>query len=104
VPSDLPTKRDKVEFAYRKARLFHKMDDRVNAKQSYRQAIELNGEEPWYFAPNAYLQLGYLAVAENDKTTAEACFKKALEYKKHEYKNSIDSKAKSALAQLINRK
>jgi uncharacterized protein HemY len=104
VPADLPTKRDKVEFAYRKARLAHKTDDRANAKQFYRQAIDLNGAESWYFAPNAYLQLGYIALAENDKTAAEMYFKKALEYKKHEYKNSIDSKAKSALAQLSNRK
>lgn len=103
-PADLPTKRDKVEFAYRKARLFHKTNDAVNAKQFYRQSIELNGEESWYFAPNACLQLGYIAVAEKDKATAKAYFKKALEYKKHEYKNSIDSKAKSALAQLSDRK
>jgi len=31
---------------------------------------------------------------------AKNYFEKALTYKKHEYKNSIDSKAKSALAQL----
>jgi len=41
---------------------------------------------------------------ESDDAKATFYFKKALEYKKHEYKNSIDSKAKSALAHIIKKK
>ncbi|MBL7856278.1 MAG: hypothetical protein JNM57_01210 [Cyclobacteriaceae bacterium] len=99
-PADLPTKRDQVEFQYRKARLAHKTNQLDSAKFFYKQTIQRNGEENWYFAPNACLQLGYIAVAEKEKATATLYFQKALEYKKHEYKNSIDSKAKTALAQL----
>jgi TolA-binding protein len=97
---ELPTKRDQVEFAYRKARVAHKTNDLSTAKEYYLQTIKINGEEPWYFAPNASLQLGYIALAEKNTTQARDYFKRALGYKKHEYKNSIDSKAKSALAQL----
>ena len=100
VPSDIPTKRDQVEFYYRQARLAHKQNDFASAKKIYLRTIDLNGEEPWYFAPNACLQLGYIAWAENDETLARNYFNKALSYNKHEYKNSIDSKAKSALAQI----
>jgi len=99
-PTDLPTLRDNVEFAYRKARLAHKTNDLTAAKAAYQQTIDRSGENNWYFAPNACLQSGYIALQENNTEVARQFFNKALAYKKHEYKNSIDSKAKSALAQL----
>lgn len=98
--NDLKTKRDQIEFEYRKARVAHKTDDLTVAKELYQKTIDDNGSESWYFAPNACLQLGYIYSNEKDKAKAISFFKKALEYKKHEYKNSIDSKAKSAIAQL----
>lgn len=97
---DIPTNRDQVEFHYRKARLAHKTNKMAEAKSSYFKTIEMNGASSWYYAPNSSLQLGYIAMAENNKTKAETYFKQSLSYKKHEYKNSIDAKAKSALAQL----
>jgi tetratricopeptide (TPR) repeat protein len=101
--TDLPAKRDQVEFYYRKARLEHKQNRFGPAKIFYKQTIEMAGTENWYFAPNSCLQLGYIAVAEKQQSEAKKYFNKALDYKKHEYKNSIDSKAKSALAQLKRR-
>jgi len=103
LPGEILTSRDQVEFYYRKARLEHKSNKLALAKLFYRQTIDLNGAETWYFAPNACLQMGYIALAENDKALAEEYFERALSYKKHEYKNSIDTKAKSALAQLKRR-
>lgn len=99
-PNDLPTKRDQVEYYYRKARLAHKSNDLPAAKLFYQQTIDLSGMEEWYFAPNACLQSGYISIQQNDNAAARTFFSRALGYKKHEYKNSIDSKAKSALAQL----
>jgi tetratricopeptide (TPR) repeat protein len=100
LPSELPTKRDQVEFFYRKARVAHKLNDLNTAKGFYLQCIDSNVDEPWYYAPNACLQLGYLFQDDGDLTSAKNYFMKALSYNKHEYKNSIDSKAKSALAQI----
>ena len=97
---ELINKRDQVEYFYRRARLAHKTGDITNAQQLYLQTAIAAEEEPWYFAPNAYLQLGYLAMTNNDKANAKIYFKKAIAYKNHEYKNSIDSKAKFALEQL----
>jgi TolA-binding protein len=97
---DLPSLRDQVEYYYRRARIEHKTEQLAAAKLFYRQTIDMAGDESWYFAPNACLQLGYILEAENNKTEARSFFKKALTYKKHEYKNSIDSKAKSAIARL----
>lgn len=98
--ADLASKKEKIEFAYRKARLYHKSNSLAEAKKSYLQTISESGKENWYFAPNACLQLGYIFQDENDPKEARKYFEKALTYKKHEYKNSIDSKAKSALARL----
>ncbi len=102
LPSDLTTPKDQTEYYYRKARLAHKTGELPVAKLFYQQSIDMTGDNPWYFAPNAALQLGYIAQNQKDKVLAKKYFEKALSYKKHEYKNSIDSKAKSALEQLNN--
>lgn len=102
--ADLPNLKDKVEFTYRQARLYHKLNRLPEAKEEYRKTIVRNGDEPWYFAPNACLQLGYIFQEENNLTEARNYFEKAIAYKRHEYKNSIDAKAKSALASLSGKK
>ncbi len=100
---DITNSKEKIEFTYRKARLFHKSGSITEGQKNYLETIEEQGEENWYFAPNACLQLGYLFVDQKQPKEARKYFEKALSYKKHEYKNSIDSKAKSALAQLKKR-
>ncbi|MEJ1240142.1 tetratricopeptide repeat protein [Chryseolinea sp. T2] len=98
--AELITDRDRIEFHYRKARLNHKTNKVAAAKEDYQKVIELNGNGNWYYAPNACLQMGYLLVYEKNNELAEEYFEMALSYKKHEYKNSIDTKARSALSQL----
>jgi tetratricopeptide (TPR) repeat protein len=98
--AEIPTTRDQVEYYYRRARLAHKLNELERAKNFYLKSIELSGNESWYYAPNACLQLGYIVWSEGDSSMARSYFSKALSYKKHEYKNSIDSKAKSAIAQI----
>jgi tetratricopeptide (TPR) repeat protein len=99
-PADLPTPKDLTEFYYRKGRLAHKTEDLSSAKVFYQQTIDMSGAQPWYFAPNAALQLGYISQAQGDLASAKKYFEKALSYKRYEYKNGIDTKAKSALEQL----
>lgn len=96
---DLPEVRDQAEYYYRKARLAHK-SGKEEAIGAYLETIRITGPENWYYAPNACLQLGYLYQSQNRLAEAEEYFLRALAYKRHEYKNSIDSKARSALAQL----
>lgn len=98
--ADLSNPKDVAEFAYRKGRLAHKTQDLPAAKALYLQAIEKTGDKPWYFAPNAALQLGYIAQSQGDISGARKYYEKALSYKRYEYKNGIDSKAKYALEQL----
>lgn len=103
-PSDIPTKKEQVEFYYRQARLAHKTNQPNTAKLYYEQCIAMSDDSPWYFAPNSCLQLGYILQNEGKNGQARSYFEKALTYKKHEYKNSIDTKAKSALNQDIKAK
>ncbi len=99
-PEMLAEKRHQVEWHYRKARLFHKQDQPEKAVPYYEKTIELAAMNEWYYAPNSCLQLGYLAREQGNLKEARRYFEMALSYKRHEYKNSIDSKARSALAQL----
>lgn len=98
--NDLKSAKEKIEFMYRQARLYDKSGATQEAITFYTKTIAQQGEANWYFAPNACLQLGYIFSNQNKIKDARSYFEKALSYKKHEYKNSIDSKAKSALAQL----
>ena len=102
VPNDLLSSKDQIEFYYRKARLSHKTGELPAAKLFYNQTIDMTGENPWYFAPNSALQLGYIAQSQKDYPAAKKYFEMALAYRHHEYKNSIDGKAKSALETLKN--
>ncbi len=94
---DLPSRHDQVEYFYRKARLAHATGDVRASRLFYQQTIDLAGDAPWYFAPNSCLQLGYIFLDLGEVAQARQFFRRALSYKKHEYKNSIDSKARSAL-------
>lgn len=94
-----PTK-DKIEYFYRKARVQHGLLNLAAARNYYQKTLDLSGNLPYYFAPNAALQLGYMALGENNLTQARYYFKKALAYPQHDYKRSIDSKAKVALGAL----
>lgn len=99
-PSQLLSKHNRSEYQYRYARLAHKTGDVVSARRYYQETIRSCGDEPWYFAPNACLQMGYILLHAGDTARAKDYFIKARKYPRHEYKNSIDSKAKSALAGL----
>ncbi|MBK5280270.1 MAG: hypothetical protein JJE09_15535 [Bacteroidia bacterium] len=102
VPTDLITSKDNIEFYYRKARLSHKTGELPAAKLFYNQTIDMTGQSSWYFAPNSALQLGYIAQSQKDYPAAKKYYEMALAYRHHEYKNSIDGKAKSALETLKN--
>jgi hypothetical protein len=61
-------------------------------QQAYQQILQLKVD--------AALQLGYMALGKKNVAQARYYFKKALAYPQHDYKRSIDSKAKVALGAL----
>lgn len=100
-PADLPTAKEQTEYYYRKARLAHGTGELSAAKLFYQQSIDMTKNNPWYFGANSALQLGYIAKAQKDFPNARKYFELALSYQRHEYKNSIDSKARTEL-ELLN--
>lgn len=97
---ELSNQKDKIELLYRKARILDRQGKYEDACHFYHKTIALSGNLPYYFAPNAALQLGYLyRNVFKDKNLAVSYFKKVLTYPQHEYKNSLDYKAKTALKQ-----
>lgn len=94
--ADFKRSEDILEFTYRKARLYHKTHEIQIAENLYKQVIEQQAGNQ-YFAPNSCLQLGYIYAKKGQDTLAREYFEKALAYRNHEYKNSIDNKGKAAL-------
>jgi tetratricopeptide (TPR) repeat protein len=88
---------EKAEFNYRKGRILQKSGEEERAIPYYNRAIVLAKSEAAGFGAASALQLGYISIEKRDTTNAIAYFKKAMSFKKHEYKNSIDNKARAAL-------
>jgi tetratricopeptide (TPR) repeat protein len=91
---------DRAEFNYRKGRIFQKINNFPNAITSFERAITLSENQNWSFGASSALQLGYIFQTKKEKMKAKNYFEKAISYKKHEYKNSIDNKAKAALNEM----
>ena len=96
-PNQLTNPSDQAEYVYRKARLGHKQGQIQQAISDYQQTIHLAGDSPWYFAPSACLNLGYLYAQLKENDHARMYFEQVLTYKKHQYKRSLDNQANAAL-------
>ncbi|HSZ73109.1 MAG TPA: hypothetical protein VK750_10580, partial [Cytophagaceae bacterium] len=91
---------DKIEYLYRKARLYHKSADIERAILFYNQTIDASKKTNDYFAPNSCLQLGYIYRNLEQSDKARVYFKKVFDYNHYEYNETIESKAKAGLASL----
>ena len=89
-----------AEYTYRKARIYHGLKNNAQAIKYYKATIVNYGLHNLYFAPHAALQLGYIYKDLKQNDQARIYFRKAMSYKDHEYKNSIDAKSKLALSTL----
>jgi tetratricopeptide (TPR) repeat protein len=98
--TELHALKEQTEYFYRLARLAHKTEELSVARIYYEETIAMAKENPWYFAPNAALQLGYIYRDQKDFEKAKKYFAMAMSYRKHEYKSSIDTKSRLALDQL----
>lgn len=98
--ANFATLNDKAEFNYRKGRILQKADKENVAIPFFIRCVNLTKGAPVGFGASSALQLGYIYKENGQKTKAIEYFKLAMSYKKYEYKNSIDSKARAALTSL----
>ena len=94
------SKKDILEYYYRTARIYHEKGDTAYAKSYYMTTIKLGEDEIYYFAANACLQLGLIYESQKKNESAKVYFKKAMNLKNLEYRNSINQKAKAGLNRL----
>jgi tetratricopeptide (TPR) repeat protein len=97
---DMSNYKDKLEYYYRIARLYHKMGQLQEAIDYYKKVIQLSKNNSYYFAPNSSLQLGYIFEEMKNYPMAKMYYQQAINYKNHEYESSIEQKAKAGLASL----
>lgn len=93
---------EKAEYNYRMARIMQKSGQLDDCTPFYERSIHL-GETNFGaagFAASSALQMGYIYQKKGDNQKAVSYFKKAMSFKKYEYKNSIDNKARAALTEL----
>ena len=98
--SKFPLIAEKAEYNYRMGRIYQRRNEVDTAIPYLSRALTLSEAEQLSFGATAALQLGYIYKQKNDRNKARSFFQKALSFKRHEYKNSVDNKAKAAISQL----
>ncbi|HEY4111201.1 hypothetical protein [Puia sp.] len=96
--SGFVTAEEKCEYAYRLGRIYDGLTRNDEAIEAYLTAIKTGQQLREYFAARAALQIGYIYEQRGDKIRAIAFFEKCLSLKDHDYKNSLDQRAKAGLA------
>lgn len=92
--------RKKLEFLYRKARISHLTNDITTALVEYQKVINIGKDQPYYFAANSALNMGYIYEERKNKTEAIKYYNLCLSMKDHEYVNGLSQKAKAGLNRL----
>jgi tetratricopeptide (TPR) repeat protein len=89
---------EKLEFAYRAARIYDDLGKKDDAIRNYLIAIRIGINRKEYFAARAALQIAQIYEARGQKNLAIEYYQKCLNMEHHEYKDSLDQRAKSGIA------
>ncbi|MBK7967271.1 MAG: tetratricopeptide repeat protein [Bacteroidetes bacterium] len=89
-----------LEFTYRLARIFDKMEKNDKAEQLYEITYKSGLHQKYYYSASAALHLAQLYEEQGNKEKAVEFYKKTLALREHDYQNSIDQKAKAGLGRL----
>jgi hypothetical protein len=89
---------DKLECTYRTGRIYDDMNHDDSAIKYYQSAIALGINRTEYYASRAALQLGMIYEKKGNNQLAVQYYKKCLDMPNHDYKDSMDQKAKSGIA------
>ncbi len=98
--NDFPRIEDRLEFVYRLARIYDDLNKYDDAIKAYNYTISIGEQRQEYYAARSALQLGLIYEKLGKKDLAIACYQKCLGMEDHEYKDSIDQKAKAGLARV----
>jgi tetratricopeptide (TPR) repeat protein len=94
----LDTPGEKLEYLYRMARVYDALGRTEEALANYAATIKQGQNRTEYFAARAALQSGQLYEARGKKQQAIELYQQCLNMENHEYKNSLDQRAKAGIA------
>jgi tetratricopeptide (TPR) repeat protein len=89
---------EQLDFVYRVGRIYDDLKKDTEAIQFYSQAIQLGQERTEYYAARAALQIAQIYEREGKRSLAITYYQKCLDMDDHEYKDSIDQRAKAGIA------
>lgn len=89
---------ERLEYHYRLARIYDDIGRDDEAIKAYNNAIDAGQNSTEYYASRAALQIGYIYEKRGNKSMAIAYYQKCLNMGDHDYKDSIDQKAKAGIA------
>lgn len=96
--NDYSKPEEQLEYSYRMARIYDDMGKYDEAILYYNTTMKSGKNRPEYYAARAALQTGYIYEKRNQKALAIASFEQCIDMKDHEYKDSLDQRAKSGIA------
>ena len=97
-PAELRDQVDRCEYTYRMGRIYDGLGRSDEAIEAYQGAIRLGEHLKEYYAARAALQSGYIYEQRGDKSKAISFYEKCLSMPEHDYKNSLDQRAKAGIA------
>jgi hypothetical protein len=100
--TDFPEPQDRTEFAYRVGRLYDDLGADQEAIDFYKEAIGLGKGRKEYFAARAALHIGNIYEKKGNCIGAVGWYQACLNMKDHDFKNSLDQRAKAGIARCKN--
>lgn len=100
-PKTLRTETEKIEYYYRLSRVYDDLNIDDKAVEFYNYTIKIGENSTEYYAARAALQAGYLMEKKGKKTEALRYFNITLNLEDHDYKNSLDQRAKAGINRVL---
>lgn len=91
---------DMLDYNYRYARIFTLTGQYAKAIPFYEMTIRIGSSRQEHFAARSALELGQIYEQQGLKDKAIACYKNCISMKNHDYKSSLDQKAKAGINRL----
>ena len=96
--NDFAKMEEKLEFVYRLARIYDDLGNYDSALKTYNYTIGIGINRREYYAARSALQVAMIYEKQGKTDLAIQYYQKCLDMDDHEYKNSIDQKAKAGMA------
>ena len=96
--SQFSSSTNQLEYVYRMARIYDDLGKDTEAIQWYLSVMKLGTGMKEYYAARASLQIGYIYEKRGQKALAKSYFQQCIDMDDHEYKDSLDQRAKSGIA------